>query len=101
MKRFSTIALLASLGALAAYAGSPADTFTAMDLDASGDVNETEFVTWALGEGHTEEDAKAKFLDVAGDDGTLSLEELETAMADYKADEAEPADTSDSEDRGY
>ncbi len=86
MKRFTMITLLAGLGAFAAQAGEPADKFAAMDLDGSGVVTETEFVTWAVGEGHSEGDATAKFTEVAGDDGELTLEELEAAMASYGED---------------
>jgi len=96
MKRFTMITLLAGLGALAAQAGEPADKFATMDLDASGTVTEAEFVTWAVNEGHTQEDATAKFTEVAGDDGELTLDELEAAMASYDAEK--PADDGMAED---
>ena len=103
MKRFTMITLLAGLGAFAAQAGEPSDTFAAMDLDASGVVTETEFVTWALGEGHSEEDATAKFIELAGYDGELTLEELEVAMASDDAEKSYDDGMADetASDEGY
>jgi|GEM_PF-2176711 len=103
MKRFTMITLLAGLGAVAAQAGQPSETFAAMDLDASGVVTESEFVTWAVGEGHSEEDATAKFTEVAGDDGELTLEELEAAMESDEAGKSYDHGTDDktASDEGY
>jgi hypothetical protein len=51
------------------------DTFTVIDTDADGVVTETEFVAYA-GEG-----SETQFAQVAGDDGLLTVEELEIFMA--------------------
>ena len=87
MKRFTMISALAGLGALAAHAGDPADTFSAMDTDGDDGVTQAEFVSWAIIHGDTSADeASAKFARLAGEDDTLTLAELEAAM---KAKEAE------------
>ena len=76
-------------GSLAASAGTVAEKFAAMDADASGDVSSAEFVTYVTASGdHTAADAQAKFDKLAGDDGALSLEELEAAYGEKTAEEA-------------
>ncbi|MEL6324048.1 MAG: hypothetical protein AAFQ84_07440 [Pseudomonadota bacterium] len=71
-------ALFASV--LSASAGSPAETFAAMDVDADGLVSETEFVAYTTRKGeHTAETASAKFASIAGDDLALTLAELEAS----------------------
>ncbi|MEL7129779.1 MAG: hypothetical protein AAGK23_09545 [Pseudomonadota bacterium] len=67
-------------GALVAFAGSPTETFAAMDVDADGLVSEAEFVAYATTNGgHTSSEASAKFSEMAGTDGALTLAELEAA----------------------
>lgn len=69
-------------GSIAASAETVAEKFAAMDTDASGLVSVAEFVTYATSDGqHTATEAQAKFAELAGDDGALSLEELEAAYA--------------------
>ena len=70
-------------GSLVASAGSPVEKFATMDTDASGLVSEAEFVAHATASGdHTAEEAQVKFLKIAGDDGAITLAELEAAYAD-------------------
>ena len=52
------------------------ETFTKMDTDASGGVDEVEFVAFA-GEG-----SETQFSAIAGDDGTITLDELSAYMAE-------------------
>jgi len=87
MKRFTILSALAGLGALAAYAGTAADKFSAMDTDGNDAVTEAEFVSWAVVEGdHSADEASAKFAKLAGEDDTLTLAELESAMKAGEAD---------------
>jgi Ca2+-binding EF-hand superfamily protein len=83
------IAAIAFGGSFTASAeGTVAEKFAAMDTDASGLVSVAEFVTYATGSGkHTEEEAQAKFAEIAGDDRALSLVELEAAYAKKEAAE--------------
>ncbi len=82
-------------GALSATAeGTAAEKFASMDVDANGSVNVAEFVTYVTSSGkHSEADAQAKFAELAGDDGALSLEELEAAYAAKEAAKAEPTES--------
>lgn len=64
-----------------ANAGSPADYFNKIDADASGVVTQAEFVAYKTADGkYDAEKAGEKFAKLAGDDGELTLAELETAM---------------------
>lgn len=89
------IAAIALGGSLSASAeGTVAEKFAAMDTDASGLVSVAEFVTYATSSGkHTAEEAQTKFAELAGDDGALSLAELEAAYA--KKEEAAETHSSD------
>ena len=58
------------------------ETFTKMDTDASGGVDQAEFTAFA-GEG-----SEAQFDVIAGEDGTLTLDELTAYMEELSA----PAD---------
>ncbi len=74
----STAALLG--GTAMALAGTPAETFASMDTDANGLVSEAEFVAYATAKGgHSAEEAGAKFAELAGTDGSLTLAELEAS----------------------
>lgn len=82
-------------GSLAASAGSVAEKFAAMDADANGAVSASEFVTYATSSSdHSATDAQAKFDALAGDDGALSLEELEAAYGE-KTDEGVAEETTE------
>lgn len=59
------------------------DSFRLMDLDASGTVDEAEFVTYA-GEG-----SEGQFAEAAGEDGLLTQEELEAYVTQRGEDDAE------------
>ena len=52
------------------------DTFTKMDTDASGGVDQAEFTAFA-GEG-----SETQFAQIAGEDGTITLDELKTYMGE-------------------
>ena len=82
LKLFTCAGALTALGALAvANAGSPADYFKKYDADADGIVTEAEFVTAKTESGKVSAaDAQAKFAEMAGSDGQLTLAELETVM---------------------
>lgn len=82
LKLISGVAVIAALGSFSlAYAGSPADYFEKVDTDTSGTISEAEFVTHKTAGGkHTAEEAQAKFAKLAGDDGELTLAELEAIM---------------------
>ena len=74
---------LVALGSFSfAYAGSPAEYFETIDADASGAISQAEYVAHKTADGrYTAEKAEAKFAKLAGDDGELTLAELEAAMA--------------------
>ena len=57
------------------------ETFAKMDTDASGGVDELEFVAFA-GEG-----SEMQFGAIAGDDGTITLDELSAYMAELAGGE--------------
>jgi len=61
--------------------GSAADKFTAMDGDGDGAVTASEFTSYASASGHDAADAELQFAVMAGDDGVLTIEELEAVMA--------------------
>jgi len=70
-------------GAMVANADTVSDKFAAMDTNADGGVTLAEFVTYATSDGkHTAEEAGTKFAEISGDDGLLTLEELEAAYAE-------------------
>ena len=77
--------------------GTVAEKFAAMDADASGLVSVAEFTAYATASGkHTAEEAQAKFIKLAGDDGALSLAELEAAYAEKKPAETNSGEGTDS-----
>ena len=82
LKLFTCAGALTGLSALAvAHAGSPADYFNKYDANADGVVTKAEFVAAKTAKGKvTAADAEAKFAKIAGDDGQLTLAELETVM---------------------
>lgn len=82
-------------GALTANAeGTVAEKFASMDVDSNGSVNAAEFVTYVTSSGkHSAAEAQAKFAELAGDDGALSLEELEAAYAEKEPAEGEPTES--------
>ncbi|MEM1106383.1 MAG: hypothetical protein AAGH87_08315 [Pseudomonadota bacterium] len=88
-----TSALAAFVFAGAALAdghGGPADKFIAMDADGDGAVTSAEFTTYAAAAGHDTTEADLQFAVMAGDDGVLTVEELEAVMAvQEKADDWE------------
>ena len=55
------------------------ETFTKMDTDASGGVDQAEFTAYA-GEG-----SETQFAAIAGDDGTITLDELSAYMEELSA----------------
>ena len=78
--------------ALAQEAQAPAthvEKFVAMDVDSNGLVSEPEFVAYAA-EAHdaSEEDAKAKFAQIAGEDGQMTLAEFEAVHSAHHQKEA-------------
>lgn len=91
IKMIASAAALAGLGAFAvASAGSPEDKFKKYDTNADGVVTEAEFVAVKTEGGkYTAEEASAKFAKVAGDDGEMTLAEMEAAVAAHKAAKAE------------
>lgn len=97
LKLLTFTGALAGLGAFAAaHAGSPADYFKKFDANADGVVTEAEFVAVKTAGGKvTASEAQAKFTKIAGDDGQMTLAELETVMT-VKAKEK---DCSKSKDR--
>ncbi len=82
LKIISSVAVIAALGSFSlAYAGSPAEYFEKVDTDTSGTITEAEFVTHKTAGGkYTAEEAQAKFAKIAGDDGELTLAELEAVI---------------------
>jgi len=83
LKRVSALIAASCLGcSMIASADTVSEKFTAMDADASGLVSPPEFVAYATSDGQkTAEEAQRKFFELAGSDGMLSLEELESAYA--------------------
>ena len=61
--------------------GGPADKFTMMDADGDGAVTAAEFTTYATAQGGDATEAELQFAVMAGDDGILTIEELEAVMA--------------------
>lgn len=79
--KLTTASAAALMFAGAAFAGSPADYHAKMDANADGAVTEAEFVSYKTADGKVSaEDASAKFVKIAGDDGDLSVADLEAAM---------------------
>jgi Ca2+-binding EF-hand superfamily protein len=74
-------ALMLAGAAFADSQGSAADKFTAMDADGDGAVTSAEFTSYASASGHDAADAELQFAVMAGDDGVLTIEELEAVMA--------------------
>ena len=80
------VGIIAASAFAVAYAGSPADYFNKIDADASGMITQAEYVAHKTEGGkYTAEQASEKFAKLAGDDGQLSLAELEAAMAAHKS----------------
>lgn len=98
LKILSSAGLAISASAfLFAHAGSPADYFNKIDADASGMITQAEFVAYKTADGKvTAEKASEKFAKLAGDDGQLSLAELEGAMKRSKTKSDKKKDTSSS-----
>ncbi|MBR9836111.1 MAG: hypothetical protein GYB42_13230 [Alphaproteobacteria bacterium] len=78
-------AVFVALGSFsAAHAGNAAEYFEKIDADANGSVTQAEYVAYKTAGGKvTAEKAEAKFTKLAGDDGEMSLAELEAAMKAY------------------
>ena len=91
-------AAIAIGGCFTAHAeGTVAEKFAAMDADASGLVSVAEFTAYATASGkHTAEEAQAKFAELAGDDGALSLAELEAAYGEKKPAKEDSGEDADS-----
>ena len=69
-----------------AHAGSPADYFNKIDADSSGVITQAEYVAYKTSGGkYSAEKATEKFAKLAGDDGELTLAELEGAMKEAKS----------------
>ena len=83
LKRASLIVFTALvLGCGVASAETSTEIFATMDVNTDGLVTESEFITYATTrEGHTLEDASAKFASISGDDGLLSLRELQAVLS--------------------
>ncbi len=97
LKIISGATALMALGSLSlAHAGSPAEYFEKIDADANGIISQAEFVAHKTADGrHSAETAEAKFAEIAGDDGELTLTELEAAMDQHQRHETmDEADTS-------
>ena len=93
MKRFTLALVVTGAFALAAHAGDPAEKFAEMDVDTDGLVTDAEFLSWtSANTDYTVEEASAKFAELAGEDGVLTLDELEAAMAAKDA-ESKTAET--------
>ncbi|MEM1151375.1 MAG: hypothetical protein AAGI03_12590 [Pseudomonadota bacterium] len=90
--------LAACLWAGAAAAEGAADKFTAMDTDGDGAVTSSEFTTYATAHGSDAAEAELQFAVMAGDDGILTIEELEAVMAvQEKADDWEASTQTESD----
>lgn len=65
------------------------EAFASMDTNIDGLVSEAEFVTYATTqEGHTLDEASQKFASIAGDDGLLSLAELQAVLPDDTSEDS-------------
>ncbi len=73
---------IAAMGVFSiAMAGSPADYFEKIDANADGVVTQAEYVAHKTEGGkYTAAQASESFTKVAGDDGSLTLAEMEAAM---------------------
>ncbi len=84
-----SICAVSALGASAfamAFAGSPADYFEKIDADASGAVSKAEYVAYKSAKGeYSDAEISASFDKMAGEDGVLTLAEMEGAMKASKA----------------
>lgn len=77
----SAVIGLAFGAAGAAFAGSPAEYFEKIDANADGTISQAEFVAHKTADGkYTAEKASEKFSAIAGDDGQITLAEMEGAM---------------------
>ncbi|MEM7662997.1 MAG: hypothetical protein AAF292_12195 [Pseudomonadota bacterium] len=92
LKRAGLITLAAvAFGYGASVAETTTETFASMDANTDGLVSEAEFIAYATTrEGHTLDEASAKFASIAGDDGLLSLGELQAVMPDESAEDTLP-----------
>lgn len=81
LKLVSTLTAAAFIGgAFSATADTSGEKFAAMDVNADGLVSEAEFVAYVTADGkHSIEAARTKFAELAGDDASLTLEELTVA----------------------
>ncbi|MEO0816242.1 MAG: hypothetical protein AAFX86_02940 [Pseudomonadota bacterium] len=78
--------------------GGPADKFTSMDTDGDGAVTSAEFTTYATANGADAAEAELQFAVMAGEDGILTIEELEAVMAvQEKADDWEASTAMETE----
>ena len=85
-----SIGLIAASAFAVVNAGSAADYFNKIDADASGMITEAEFVAYKTAGGkYTAEQAGEKFAKLAGDDGQITLAELEGAMKKAKTEKHE------------
>ncbi|MFN4025227.1 MAG: hypothetical protein ACK4MQ_10350 [Hyphomonas sp.] len=92
MIRFSLISAAALAGAMAANAGE-LPLFSEVDTDFDGVISQAEFVAYKVAGGeYTEEEAAAKFTEIAGDDGVISADEW-AALSERK-ESKESSDTS-------
>lgn len=79
----------------AALANDHGDKFSKMDTNGDASVTEAEFVAYVTADGEVSGDeASLQFAVLAGQDGVLTREEFDAAMADH-TDHAESGDATD------
>ena len=103
-KLISAAAIVAAFGAATAFAGEDKVAaegdwqtkleakFAKIDVDANGAVSEAEYLEYKMAE------AKAAFLAMAGDDGSVTLEEAKAAYLAEKTEEVAAAETESMDD---